>query len=103
MTYIYIYVVWRLRVNNEIFLLLKHVFYVSIKNIKTGSNSTSQNVVSTISTLHMHIDHVKTGTAKIFAPPPPLGSFVYINFDILQYRRSLQNKKPITFLTVSHV
>jgi hypothetical protein len=34
-----------------------------------GSNGPSQNVVST---LQMHIDHVKTGTAKIFQPPPPL-------------------------------
>ena len=108
------------------FLLLKHVFYVSIKNIKTGSNGHSQNLVSTVFTLHMHIDRVKTGTAKIFAPPlslslspsssPPtlslwntpeallkLASFVYITFDILQCPPSLQNKKPITFLTISHV
>jgi hypothetical protein len=32
-----------------------------------GSNGPSQNVVSTMLTLHMQIDRAKTGTAKIFA------------------------------------
>jgi len=86
-----------------------------------GSNGPSQNVVSTMYTLHMHIDHVKTGSAKIFAPlpssppPPPLSlwntpeallklaSFVYVNFVILQCPHSLRNNKPITFLTISNV
>ena len=40
-----------------------------------GSNGPSQNVVSTMFTLHVHIYHVKTVTAEIL--PPPLSLSLY--------------------------